>query len=317
MDSLPYKLEKDGIGIIFPFHDSDELQKYIADKINRTVALFYLATLPSATLDKMNYKAKWDESWKMYDQGLIDKDTLGKLLKKALDESIIIGIDAMKKFVEQLPSEYEEMVKLYPDGKVGRWNEDPRAYYKGWLSDRFNHGLAFTVGQYVGFDDFTIEYFSKKIKWDEMEFQNKIDQSYGIEYFLTKNWKYWDLVKFIYGYERFSAGDWGGEWGMYRFGLPIAYKAFGISHGARPYGLGEGLMIPPNRDLIYKGAPPVEWSVSLPDDVVISLKQNFPNIVIGYGNYFGLYSCKDGLEKDGATGVYQMIRDQKVYLWKK
>jgi len=319
MDSLPSKLEKDGIGIIFPFHDSDELQKYIADKTNRTIALFYLATLPSATLDKTNFKAKWDEAWNMYYQGLIDKNTLEKLLNDALKESIVIGIDAMKKFVEQLPSEYEEIVKLYPDGKVGIWNEDPRVYYKGWLADRFNHGLAYTVGQYVGFDDSTIEYFLKRAKWNEMEFQNKIDQSYGIDQFLTKSWKHWDLVKFIYGYERFKSSDWGGEWEMYRFGLPIAFRAFGIPHGARPYGLGEGLEIPPNRDLIYAGAPPVEWSVSLPDSVIDSLKQNFSNsnIVIGYGNYFGLYSCKDGLEKDGATGIYQKIRDMNVYFWKK
>jgi len=84
MDSLPSKLERDGIGVIFPFHDSDELQKYIADKTNRTIALFYLAALPSATLDKMSYKDKWDKAWNMYYQGLIDKATLGKLLNDAL-----------------------------------------------------------------------------------------------------------------------------------------------------------------------------------------------------------------------------------------
>jgi len=151
------------------------------------------------------------------------------------------------------------------------------------------------------------------------EFEQAIEDTNinGITQFLKKSWKYWDLVKFIYGYESGRSQDWGGEWGMYRFGLPIAFKAFGIPHGARPQGLGEGLMIPPNPDLIDKGAPPVEWSVSLPDNVITSLSQNFPNIVVGYGNYFGLFSCKEGLEKDGATGIYQAIRDVDVYLWKK
>ncbi|MEM2057684.1 MAG: hypothetical protein QXO76_05500, partial [Thermoproteota archaeon] len=46
MDSLPAKLERDGIGVIFPYHDSGLLRQYIADKTNRTIALFYLADLP-------------------------------------------------------------------------------------------------------------------------------------------------------------------------------------------------------------------------------------------------------------------------------
>jgi len=328
MNSLPSKLEKDGIGIIFPFHDSDELQKYIADKTNRTIALFYLAALPSITLDKMNFKAKWDEAWNMYYQRLIDKNTLGKLLDNALKESIIMGIDAMKKFIEQLPSEYEEIVSKYysselvplylpPDGNswvYGTWKDRALMWYANWLGDRGNHGLANTVSQFIG-----IDYPTAREMMDKFEQIIEDTNINGITQFLKKVWKYWDLVKFIYGYERGRARDWGGEWEMYRFGLPIAFKAFGIPHGARPYGLGEGLMIPPNRDLIYAGAPSVEWSVSLPDRVVDSLKQNFSNsnIVIGYGNYFGLYSCKDGLERDGATGIYQAIRNMDVYFWKK
>jgi len=311
MDSLPSKLEKDGIGVIFPFHDSDELQKYIADKTNRTIALFYLAALPSMTLDKMNFKAKWDEAWNMYHQGLIDKNTLGKLLNDALKESIVIGIDAMKKFIEQLPSEYEEIVSKL---ESQQWKNFALAWYAHWLADRGNHGLANTVSQFIGTD-----YHTAGETMDEFKQIIEDTNINGITQFLKKVWKYWDLVKFIYGYESGKSQDWGGEWEMYRFGLPIAFRAFGIPHGARPYGLGEGLEIPPNRDLIYAGAPPVEWSVSLPDSVVDSLKQNFSNsnIVIGYGNYFGLFSCRDGLERDGATGIYQAIRDKDVYLWKK
>jgi len=150
-----------------------------------------------------------------------------------------------------------------------------------------------------------------------MEFQNKIDQSDGIDQFLTKNWKHWDLVKFIYGYERFKSIDWGGEWEMYRYGLPIAFKAFGIPHEGDPLSLGRGLGIDIPADVIYKGAPGVEWAISLPDNVIASLKQNFPNIVIGHGNYFGLFSCKDGLEKDGARAIGQAVQHKTIYLWKK
>jgi len=311
MDSLPSRLEKDGIGIIFPFHDSDELQKYIADKKNRTIALFYLAALPSMTFDKMNFKAKQDEAWNMYHQGLIDRDTLGKLLNDARKESIIMGIDAMKKFIDQLPSEYEEIVSKLDSPQ---WKKFAIGWYAHWLADRGNHGLANTVSQFIGTD-----YHTAGETMDEFKQIIEDTNINGINQFLKKVWKYWDLVKFIYGYESGMSGNWSSEWEMYRFGLPIAFKAFGIPHGARPYGLGEGLMIPPNRDLIYAGAPSVEWSVSLPDSVVDSLKQSFSNsnIVIGYGNYFGLYSCKDGLERDGATGIYQKIRDMNVYFWKK
>jgi hypothetical protein len=221
------------------------------------------------------------------------------------------GIEGMKLLVEQLPMKYEEIVRLYPNGKVGIWNEDPRSYYYGWLGDRQGHGLNNTVYQYVGIK------LGEATTWPE--FIRLVQERNGIDQFLTKNWKHWDLVKFIYGYESFKAGDWGGEWEMYRYGLPLAYKAFGIPHGARPYSLGEGLIIPPNTELINKGAPPVEWAVSIPDYVVAKLKQNFPasDIVIGYGNYFSLFSCKDGLGKDGAQGIHQLIRDKEVYLWKK
>jgi len=327
MDSLPSRLERDGVGVVFPYSNSTALKGYIADKTNRTVALLYLASIPSVTLDKLNYKAKWDEAWRMYRQGLIDKDTLGKLLDKALKESIVIGINAMKKFIEQLPSEYEEIVKLYPSGKVGRWSEDPRGFYKGWLADRFCHGLSYTVGEYVGFDDSTVEYFAKKCSstivdhyvypnWNEMEFRNKIDQSYGIDQFLTKNWKYWDLVKFIYGYERFKSGDWGGEWEMYRYGLPLAFKAFGIPHNQ-----GIGASATSGNFGGYNSYGHVEFTIyGIPQDVIDKLlnQKDLGRIAIGYGNGISLMSCIDGVEKDTGYEIFQWSpRWTKIYLWRK
>ncbi|MEM4230109.1 MAG: hypothetical protein QXZ66_10175, partial [Thermoproteota archaeon] len=176
MDSLPAKLEKVGIGVIFPYHDSNLLRNYIADKTNRTVALFYLADLPTKTVDKTT-------------------------------KQVITGINAMKKFVEQLEEERDTIISLNKQAKIdesavyecdfpisydkykslikvisGVPSEDyllARWYGWQWEGDRYFHGLPNTVNQF-----------------------RNIDQ------FLTNNWKLWDLIKFIYGYER-----WGGTWG--------------------------------------------------------------------------------------------------------
>jgi hypothetical protein len=282
MDALPAKLEKDGIEVIIPYHNSDLLRSSIPDKTNRTIALFYLANLPAKTVNQ-TYAAELE---RLAQERKITSAEYDRLYQ---EKAVVKGIEGMKLFVEQLPMEYEELISARTDPTIisypafsGTKADWARLYYQQWLNDRAGHGLYHTVKQFKGIDKFLPE-----------------------------------IAKFIYGYERFAFP--GGEWEMYRYGLPLAYKAFGIPHGARPYSLGEGLRIPPNTELINKGAPPVEWAVSIPDYVVAKLKQNFPasDIVIGYGNYFSLFSCKDGLGKDGAQGIYQLIRDKEVYLWKK
>lgn len=90
---------------------------------------------------------------------------------------------------------------------------------------------------------------------------------------------------------------------MYRYGLPLAYKAFGVPHGE--------IRIRP----LPVGAMSWEWSVSLPDYVK---KLNENNIELGYANLFSLYKCTTGLEKDGITEITQKIRNiWPIYLWKK
>ena len=107
---------------------------------------------------------------------------------------------------------------------------------------------------------------------------------------------------------------------MYRYGLPIAFKAFGIPHGACHGTFSSNIFINIPKTLVDAGAPNIEWSVTLPDYVVSSLKSKFSGIVIGYGNYFGLFSCKDGLIKDSSEvdEILQPIRDAKyICLWRK
>jgi len=280
MNALPDKLKRDNIPIAFPYWNSSLLKDYIADRTNRSIALLYLADLPAKTFDLQR-------------------------------RTIVFGIRGMEKFVEQLPKEYEEIKSLYPDGKVGRWNEDPRNFYYGWLGDRGGHGLNNTVYQFIGIKSGEGGTWERYIKL--------VPQRFGIDQFLTKTWKPWDLIKFIYGYESFKAGDWGGEWETYRYGLPLAFKAFGIPYGATRGTIIPGLYTNPDPYLINAGAPTVDWAVTLPDKVVDNLKNNFHGIIIGYGNYFGLHSCKDGLIKDssGVNSIYQHIRGKTVYLWKK
>ncbi|MBO3754426.1 MAG: hypothetical protein FGF53_06080, partial [Candidatus Brockarchaeota archaeon] len=210
------------------------------------------------------------------------------------------------------PGEYEKIVNGF---KGANQKDNALMWFAQWLADRGNHGLANTVSQFIGVK------YPEGIQPPTMDELKRITEDtniHGITQTLKKYWKPWDLVRFIYGYHR-GPSDPLGEWEMYRYSLPLAFKAFGIPHGARPDSLGEGLRIPPNPDLINKGAPPVEWAISVPDHAVLALKQNFPssNIVVGYGNWVSLFSCRDGLEEDGAQGIYQLIRDKGVYLRRK
>ncbi|MBO3833336.1 MAG: hypothetical protein FGF51_08180 [Candidatus Brockarchaeota archaeon] len=248
-------------------------------------------------------KVKSAELDRLIEEGKIPGSDYWKLFQEKV---VVKGIEGMKKFIEQMPGEYEEIAKLYPNGKVGKWNEDPRGFTNGWLADRFCHGLENTVGQYVGFDDNTIQYFKNKITdWNEMEFCNKLNESMGIYQFLTKYWKPWDLVKFIYGYERFSFSPVESDIGINV--LSQAYKAFGV----------------PSSAIIISPAPigtmPAEWSVVIPDSIVSSLRQALPNsrIVLGNGNMISLYSGLDGLDKDGIREILYRIRNINTYLWKK
>jgi hypothetical protein len=298
MDALPAKLEKDGIGVIIPYHDSDLLRSSIPDKANRTIALFYLADLPAKTVNQ-TYAA---ELRRLAQERKITSGEYDRLYN---EKAVVKGIEGMKLFVEQLPTEYEEIRRLYPNGKVYAWGKerDIRSFYYSWLADRAMNGLDSTVKQFIGLNYNELSEIMRN--YDNWEYE--VSKHEGINQFLSKNWKPWDLVKFIYSYESFKAGDWGGEAEMYAYGLPLAYKAFGIplgSIGGSPY--------------IF-GTMGGEWAVPLPNNVIAVLKQAFPNskMAIGYGNLVGMYSCIDGLEKDGITEIRSGLRGNSIYLWKK
>jgi len=195
------------------------------------------------------------------------------------------GIEGAKTSLLQAQDELRTIARLYPNGTVipptgsgyDRKPYDPRYFYEGWLLDRANNGLPNTVAQYRDFDQF-----------------------------LTKNWKdNWDLAKFIVGYERYNPRVPENP-GIYCI-MPDVLRMVGfpVDHiGFNPQPAGAG------------GS---EWAVGLPPDIAKSLSENFPNtnILLGPGYTFGLYSCGDGLVKDGATEVDVLLGGLSVYLMKK
>jgi hypothetical protein len=240
----------------FPWYDSDKLDALYQDANTRRQALLFLFHIDNGTFDTDKMKT-------------------------------VVGVEGAKTALIKAEREYEAISKLYPDGKIGRWNEDPRNFYYGWLVDRQNNGLSNTVYQYIG------------IKLGEYrnddEFIQLVNQRNAIDQYITKNWKYWDLVKFVMGYERWKYTTVPNmiERHTINYSIQQTLKAFGF-----PTYFGE---IEPTPE----GAAYYEWVVSLPDYIVNKLKSEFNDkIIIGPANGFGLYLCKDGLIKDGISEIF-------------
>jgi hypothetical protein len=114
----------------------------------------------------------------------------------------------------------------------------------------------------------------------------------GIDQFLLKNWKYWDLIHQIIGYLQgfhIVSPRWEEEReeNVVQFFTPETLRVFGFPSqlvNINPYPL---------------GASGSEWAISLPDRTIKKLKDRFgESIVIGPGNLFGVYCSKEGLVKD-------------------
>lgn len=86
------------------------------------------------------------------------------------------------------------------------------------LDDKWHHGLNNTVAQFMGGWNGSKVQRGENITYDWIEDQNGLDQ------FLTKNWKYLDLVKFIAGYERFK--NHGGEGDSMQYKIPEVLRIF-------------------------------------------------------------------------------------------
>ncbi|MBO3840119.1 MAG: hypothetical protein JTT17_04710 [Candidatus Brockarchaeota archaeon] len=266
----------------FPWYNSAQLKALYPDKNELRVALFKLFFLPETTYSMKEGKR-------------------------------VFGVKAVETSLKEAMEEYETIARLYPNGKIGKWNEDPRDYYYGWLGDRAGHGLINTVSQYLGIDPNLIYKVKNWVEW-----LREVKDNNGLDGYLTRNWKYWDLVKFIIGYERWNPNT-GNEAEGIAFIMPAVLRMAGF----------------PNYCLVISptplGASGIEWAVALPPYMVEAMKREFPNsnILFGPGYTFGLFSCADGLIKErgiddlykpienGITKVWQWIGDKRVYLMKR
>jgi hypothetical protein len=248
----------------FPWYDSDKLDFLYQDPNTRRQALLFLFHLDNGTFDMEKVKT-------------------------------VVGIEGARTALIQAEREYEAISKLYPNGKVKHeiWGNVPAWwYYYDFIEDRGVNGLENTHLQYVGLKPLELWNIMTS---DPENVWNKIKDFNGVDQYITKNWKYWDLVKFAMGYERWNESNIIGmiEPHTVNYSIPQTLKAFGF-----PVYFGRIEPAP-------IGAGDYEWVVSLPDYIASKLKNEFNDkIIIGPANGFGLYFCKDGLIKDGIREIF-------------
>jgi len=247
-----------------PWWNSTKLRILYPNENTRRQILFFLFYLPPATFDMEKQK-------------------------------VVAGIKGAKTSLLQAWKEHQKISKLYPNGKI-HWpvkgvlpndEADPRFVYYGWLVDRGSHGLNNTVKQFVGIDVNKLH----SIIWKHPnDFWNHLKNYNGLDQYLTKNWKYWDLVKFIVGYERWNPNV--TEIMGINYVTPDVLRIFGFPNwniGIKPIPL---------------GTPGAEWAICLPQYIVNDLMNKFPDVLLGPGNLFGLHCCKKGLIAERGTDIY-------------
>ena len=229
---------------------------------------------------------------------------LGNLPNKAYDRDtyqVVVGMDALKLFVKRLPQMYEWIVSAWKNP-----NSEEHKYamvaYEMWLRDRFVHGLENTVRQFSGGGPF--------------------EQEGTIDGFLNKNFFAWEFAKFPYAYlsGRLSYGpDFNipnyGEWEMYAYELPLAYKSVGIPLGQMGgFGTSGNLGGPGNYSHGEFGIYGIPQSVI---DALLAAQKSLGRVAVGYGNGVSMMSAIDGFEKDSGYEILHGIRRINIYLWKK
>ena len=174
----------------------------------------------------------------------------------------------------QAEEEYGAASRLYPDGKIklevrypqpATYYLPPSFFYYGWVIDRGYHGLENTHIQYLGLTpDEHAEIRRSILRGQNIDTWNVIKDLDGIDQFLTKNWTYWNFVKFAIGYEVWKPWEVKGMREMFAIDYtePQTIRAFGFpTYFVRI-------------DPVPKGAAWYEWVVSLPDYVAEKLKSN-------------------------------------------
>ncbi|MCS7367687.1 MAG: hypothetical protein NDF52_07400, partial [archaeon YNP-WB-062] len=262
----------------------------------------YQPIYPNYTAHSMDDILKWIDLV-TYEKKLIDENTAEKLkneVKTLPPHFTPVGVEGAKTALIQAEKEYEAISKLYPNGKVilpyTRIPADPRAVYYDWVNDRGFHGLWNTHIQFLGMDPQTLLDINRNSPYEYWGNPQKyVENHNGVDQYITKNWKYWDLVKFAMGYERWNKTNFPGMYERYtiNYTIPQTLKAFGFPD--------YWVRIEPTPE----GAANYEWVASLPDYIANKLKSEFNDkVIIGPANGFGLYLCKEGMIKDGISEIF-------------
>ncbi|MCW4002643.1 MAG: hypothetical protein NWE95_01850 [Candidatus Bathyarchaeota archaeon] len=233
------------------------------------------------------------------------------------------GLDAMRYYVKQMSRFYNEIMKLYPDGKF--YEEriindvlvsiayDPRREFYYRLADRAGYGHKESVALFLGVDILELN-----IR-DMYKASEVVKNWNGIDSYLDENWENWDLIKFIDGYR---VANFGIENKISRDALKVLLNAFGIP-------------CIPEASINEEYAPDIQSYLTgldsaflgMPDRVVQHLKNKVQGYLSIPGNGLQpLIISKDGIQKDidygiqnpnhtlKYTDVYLPIRGDKIYL---
>jgi len=240
------------------------------------------------------------------------------------DYDVVWGLRAQKLFVDQLEQMYDILEQTRTTSK-GKW-EYNWGWYQ-WIIDRGHWNLPNMFVQFIGTQLDNV-YIPFRGEYDDWNWYENIMQYNGVDQFLAKNFADYERVKVAYGYTRYYGPDYGGEMPTYYYGLTLAFKAYGIPTILNSYDERteySGIYIYPNP----YGQPGSEFMFPLPKEIRDLLKQKYGNsIVFTPEGGFGMYSLKDGLEKDCVERIYTyyfrnpsiQISDYlkyRIVLWKK
>ncbi|WP_456395555.1 hypothetical protein [Thermococcus sp.] len=183
---------------------------------------------PSELERKLILIGLWDLPNQVADFSHTHTETHGKLVYQVYD--VVWGLKAQKLFVDQLEQMYDILEQTRTTNK-GKW-EYNWGWYQ-WIIDRGHNGLPHMHEQFVGakLGEIKVPLRVQFESWTEEEkerWYNNIMSYNGVDQFLTKNFADYERVKVAYGYVRYHAADYGGEWPAYYYGLMLAFKAYGI-----------------------------------------------------------------------------------------
>jgi len=272
----------------FPWYDGTQLRAIYANDTNAMrAALFKLFYLPTGTFSIQGQER-------------------------------VRGLEAARVSLTDAYDRYMKILYLYPNGTkpfsdLGEF--DPRLSYFGWLGDRWGWGLNYTIGEhYLGMEPNALEEIKTWMELGEICMNNS-----GVEGYLNRNWEYWDLVRFIIGYERGTLGHGGEHLGMIIRDSILrmaGFPTYTLIITPRPMGTAGG-----------------EVTICLPPTVYKDLREQYPNanILFGSGYDIGPYSMGNGLVKErgiasdpghtpidnGIMEVWQWYGMEKAYLMKR